>query len=263
MQVSPAALPAAPGCSLAGSTFVVIGGSGGIGREVVRQLAARDARLVIAGRDAGRLAAAAQLAPQSEVVELDATDFAAVEACLQRGRELGNGRLAGVASCVGSIVLKPSPAISAAEWQQVIATNLTTAFAVVRAAAKTMRDGGSVVLCSSAAASVGLANHEAIAAAKAGIEGLVLAAAASHAGRGLRCNAVAPGLVRTDLSAALLGNVRTLVASQRMHALGRVGEPHEVAAAITWLLGPESAWVTGEVLHVDGGLARVRPVERT
>lgn len=257
------AAPGLPGGSLAGSAFVVIGGGGGIGREVVRQLAARDARLVIAGRDAGRLAAAAQLARQAEVVEVDATDFGAVEGCLQRGRDLGGGRLAGVALCVGSIVLKPAHATSAAEWQQVLATNLTTAFAVVRGAAKTMRDGGSVVLCSSAAASVGLANHEAIAAAKAGIEGLVRAAAASHAGRGLRCNAVAPGLVRTGLAAAITGNARALAASERMHPLGRIGEPHDIAAAITWLLGPESGWVTGEVLHVDGGLAHVRPVERT
>lgn len=262
-SLPPAASPALPCASLAGAAFVVIGAGGGIGREVVRQLTAREARLVLAGRDPGRLAATAELARQPVVMEVDATDFAAVEACLQRGRELGDGRLAGVALCVGSIVLKPIQTTSAAEWQQVLATNLTTAFAVVRAAAKTMRDGGSVVLCSSAAASVGLANHEAIAAAKAGIEGLVRAAAASHAGRGLRCNAVAPGLVRTGLAAPILGNARALAASERMHPLGRIGEPHDIAAAITWLLGPESAWVTGEILHVDGGLAHVRPIERT
>ncbi len=245
-----------------GSTFVVLGGSGDIGRDVVRQLAARKARVVIAGRDAERLEASARQARHSATVQLDATDFAAVEACLRQGHELGEGRLDGVALCVGSILLKPAHVTSAEEWQQVVATNLTTAFAVVRAAGKVMRNGGSVVLCSSAAASVGLANHEAIAAAKAGIEGLVRAAAATHAARGLRFNAVAPGLVRTRLAAGITGNARALLASERMHPLGRIGEPRDVATAITWLLGPESAWITGEVLHVDGGLSRVRPVER-
>jgi NAD(P)-dependent dehydrogenase (short-subunit alcohol dehydrogenase family) len=248
---------------LAGATFVVIGGGGDIGGEVTRQLAARGGRVLIAGRDPERLAAAARSLGHPTTMQLDATSFEAVEACLRRGQELGEGRLAGVAHCVGSILLKPAHATSAEEWQQVIATNLTSAFAVVRAAAKTMRTGGSIVLCSSAAASVGLANHEAIAAAKAGIEGLVRAAAASHAPRGLRCNAVAPGLVRTRLSAGITGNARALAASERMHPLGRIGEPREVAAAITWLLGPESGWVTGEVLHVDGGLAQLRPVERS
>lgn len=248
---------------MAGAAFVVIGGSGGIGGEVTRQLVARAGRVLIAGRDPERLAAAARSLGHPATMQLDATSFEAVEACLRRGQELGEGRLAGVALCVGSILLKPAHTTSAEEWQQVIATNLTSAFAVVRAAAKTMRTGGSIVLCSSAAASVGLANHEAIAAAKAGIEGLVRAAAASHAPRGLRCNAVAPGLVRTRLSAGITGNARALVASERMHPLGRIGEPREIAAAITWLLGPESGWVTGEVLHVDGGLAQVRPVERS
>lgn len=244
------------------STFVVIGGGGDIGREVVRRLASDHARVLVAGRDPARLAAAVAAAPGSSAHSVDATSFEEVEACLHAGRDLGEGQLAGVALCVGSILLRPAHSITTEEWEQVIATNLTSAFAVVRAAAKTMRQGGSVVLCSSAAASVGLANHEAIAAAKAGVEGLVRAAAASHASRGLRFNAVAPGLVRTRLAAAITGNERALAASQRMHPLGRIGEPSDIAEAITWLLGPASGWVTGEVLHVDGGLARVRPVER-
>ena len=90
-----------------------------------------------------------------------------------------------------------------------------------------------MVLCSSAAASVGLANLEAIAAAKAGVEGLVRAAAATNAQRGLRVNAVAPGQVYTRLAAGITGNARALQASERMHPPGRIGEPHDIAAAIT------------------------------
>jgi NAD(P)-dependent dehydrogenase (short-subunit alcohol dehydrogenase family) len=118
--------------------------------------------------------------------------------------------------------------------------------------------GGSVVLVSSAAARIGLANHEAIAAAKAGIEGLALAAAASYAPKGIRVNCVAPGLTRTPLTAKLWQNDLVAKASAGMHALGRLGAPEEIASAIDWLLDAEQGWVTGQVIGVDGGLSRVR-----
>lgn len=145
------------------------------------------------------------------------------------------------------------------EWRQTLSANLDTAFATVRAgSAAMMRSGGSIVLMSTAAASVGLANHEAIAAAKSGVEGLALSAAASYARRGIRVNVVAPGLVRTPLSEALTRSEATEKASVSMHALGRLGEPEDVARAIAWLLDSEQSWVTGQVLGVDGGLGSVR-----
>jgi NAD(P)-dependent dehydrogenase (short-subunit alcohol dehydrogenase family) len=118
--------------------------------------------------------------------------------------------------------------------------------------------GGTVVLMSSAAARIGIANHEAIAAAKAGVLGLTLSAAASYAGRGIRVNAVAPGLVRTPLTAALTAHEGSEKASAALHPLGRIGEPDEVASAIEWLLDPAQSWVTGQVFGIDGGLATVR-----
>ncbi|MEM7516422.1 MAG: SDR family oxidoreductase, partial [Planctomycetota bacterium] len=113
-------------------------------------------------------------------------------------------------------------------------------------------------LMSSAAARVGLAHHESIAAAKAGIEGLAVSAAATYSRFGVRVNTVAPGLVRTPLSAKLTSNEAQVKASEAMHPLGRIGEPEDVAGVIDWLLTGSSTWVTGQNFGVDGGLARVR-----
>ena len=139
--------------------------------------------------------------------------------------------------------------------------NLATAFNIVRAGTRLMMrqsGGGSIVLCSSVAARRGLINHEAIAAAKAGVEGLALAAAASYAKFSVRVNCVAPGLTRTDLTRSLTQNETVAKMSAALHPLGRIGEAKEVASAICWLLDPEQAWVTGQVIGVDGGLGSVQ-----
>ncbi len=185
---------------------------------------------------------------------LDATDFNAVDLVFEQA-----GQLDGVVNCAGSLLLKSAHATSFEEFQTTINASLTTSFAVVRAAGKSMRDGGSVVLISSAAALTGLANHEAIAAAKAGLIGLAQSAAATYAASKLRINVVAPGMIKTTLTAPLLSNEFVAKASVAMHALGRIGEPSDVAQAIAFLLNPSNSWITGQVLAVDGGLSRVRP----
>ncbi len=238
-------------------SYVILGACGGIGSAVSRRLAKKGAHLLLAGRDEVRLATlAAELG--AETFCLDATNLRQVESCMTRAAEL-HSTIDGVANCVGSLLLKPAHLLSEEEWDSTVATNLKSAFAVVRAAAITMAPaGGSIVLLSSAAARIGLPNHEAISAAKAGIEGLMLAASASYAAKKIRFNCVAPGMTRTPLTAKLLQSEMMAKASAGMHALGRIGEPNEIASAIEWLLDPEQNWVTGQVIGVDGGLSRVR-----
>ncbi|MHC5064458.1 MAG: SDR family NAD(P)-dependent oxidoreductase [Planctomycetota bacterium] len=248
--------------SISGQTFLVIGAAGGIGSSLVKRLASGGSRLVLAGRNESLLTDLAREVGEHLVYSMDARSFEETDSCLQAAAEYADGNLAGAALCVGSVVLKPAHATSHQLWQSILDDNLTCAFALVRSAARFMRGGGSVVFCSSAAASLGMPNHEAIAAAKAGIEGLARSAAAAHAARNLRFNAVAPGLVNTKLAAGITSNPKALEQSERMHPLGRIGQPEEVAAAIAWLLDPANSWITGEVLHIDGGLAAIRSQER-
>ncbi len=244
--------------------FVIIGATGGIGSTVARRLHASGARLMLAGRTRANLdLLASELAARA--CETDATSFDAVERCLQEAQAWA-GRVDGVLNCAGSILLKPAHLTTLAELQEVLALNLISAFATVRAAAGVMRQsGGSIVLMTSAAAEIGLANHEAIAAAKAGVIGLMRSAAATYAAQGIRVNAVAPGLVETPMSARITSNEASKSASIAMHPLGRLGVPEDVAEPICWLLGPTSSWVTGQVIGVDGGLAQLktRPARAT
>jgi NAD(P)-dependent dehydrogenase (short-subunit alcohol dehydrogenase family) len=109
------------------------------------------------------------------------------------------------------------------------------------------------VFASSVVARIGVANHEAIAAAKGGLEAMVRSAAATYASRGVRVNAVAPGLVETPLAAAMTAPGPGRDASLRLHPLGRLGQPADIASALELLV--ENPWLTGQILAVDGGLS--------
>ena len=244
--------------------YVLIGAAGGIGTALARQLAETGARLLLAGRSADKLEALAAelrtLAPAGEYkpFALDATKSAEVDAAFAAAAG-AFGPVRGAVNLVGSIILKPAHLTTDDEFDTTLTLNLKTAFYTLRAAAKALTPGGgSVVLVSTVAARIGLVNHEAIAAAKGGVNGLVLSGAATYAGRNIRVNGVAPGLVKTPLAARITANELALKASTAMHPLGRVGEPADVATPIAWLLGPDAHWVTGQMIGIDGGLSTVK-----
>lgn len=225
--------------------FLVIAASSGIGQSTVALLKDAGHSVFTTARDDAKI--------KPDAI-LDATDFDAMDAVFKQAGEVN-----GVVNCSGSLLLKSAHLTTKQQYQSVIDASLTTAFSTVRAAGKNMSKGGSVVLLSSAAAMEGFANHEAIAAAKAGILGLTLSAAATYATQNLRVNAVAPGLTETPLTTALISTESSRKLSAGMHALGRLGKAQDIARAIVFLLDPANNWITGQVLAVDGGLSCVRP----
>jgi 3-oxoacyl-[acyl-carrier protein] reductase len=198
---------------------LIAGGSGGIGAEVARRVAAQGGKPVLVARNAERLAAVATetgAAPYS----VDFLDDPAFGELVERV-EAEVGAIDGVVHAIGSVFLRPLHATSLADWRSTFEINATSAFIVMRNVMPFLmrRKRGSVVLFSTVAASTGLQNHETIAAAKSAVEGLVRSAAISYARYGIRVNAVAPALTRTELSKALWQNDALLAASVAMHPL--------------------------------------------
>ena len=237
--------------------FAVLGATGAVGQHVARDLHAQGARLLLLARDAAQLETLAN--------ELSAASYVLQGAAPGQIRDAlaagcGDEPLAGVAHCIGSLLLKPARRTTVEEWDAVIETNLSSAFGVTMAAPDLMKGGGSVVFCSSVAASLGLANHEAIAAAKAGLIGLARSAAASNARRNLRFHCVAPALVESKMTAPMLARAGMKEAAAKQNPLGRIGTPRDVARAIVFLLDPANDWIDGQVLGVDGGFGVMRGV---
>ena len=240
------------------NSFVILGGNSDVAKSLAKSLRATGSNLLMTYRSAD---GAAQLEDEFSCLTAIATadDSASIDAGVEKALKQF-GKVDGVVNCIGSVLLKPAHLTTDAEWHETLTTNLMSSFYLLRAAVKAMRKGGgSIVLISSAAAKIGLANHEAIGAAKAGIVGLALSAAATYAGRGIRVNTVSPGLVKSEITRKLWESEAAAAMSSQMHALGRLGEPDDIAKAVAWLLDPENSWITGQTISVDGGLSSVVP----
>ena len=237
--------------------FVIFGGSGGIGRSIGRALRSERHDVFLVARNEDQLNRASQEIGAAGVAVADATSLEQVEGAITQAQS-ALGTIAGVAHCVGSILLKPAHLTSEAEFRSVVDVNLVSAFLVLRSAVRAMPNGGSLLLFSSAAARVGLANHEAIAAAKAAIIGLTLSASASYAKQGIRINCIAPGLVRTALSEKITSNPSAESFSRALHPIGRLGEPDDIGPLAALLLSDKSSWITGQVFGADGGLGVIK-----
>ncbi|MFG6467485.1 SDR family NAD(P)-dependent oxidoreductase [Roseateles sp. BYS87W] len=245
-------------------TALITGGAGGIGRALAARLRARGVRVAITSRDAAR---AAEVDADLHLA-VDATTPEGIAQALAACREAWGEAPARVAHCVGSTLIAPLHRSQPAQAREVLRVNLESAVHLLAAwveARRTVPGGGAAVLMSSVVAGIGVSNHEVIAAAKAGVEGLARSVAATYAPQSLRFNVVAPGLTETALSAGLTRQPEMRAAAARQYPLPHaegVQTADDVAAVIDWLLSPQAHRITGQVLPVDGGFTAIRPLVR-
>jgi 3-oxoacyl-[acyl-carrier protein] reductase len=243
---------------LAGQVAVVTGGSRGIGRAIAAALARAGAAVVVNYREneaaaAETVRAIAAAGGIAEPVCFDVGDVGAVRAGLQ-GVVDRRGQLDILVNNAGFSVDTLLLRLKEEDWERVLRTNLTGVFHCTKAAVRAMVRGryGRIVNLTSVVAEMGNAGQAAYAAAKAGVIGFTKSMARELASRGITVNAVAPGFVETDMTAGLSDEQKMFYTN--VIPAGRIATPDEVAAAVTFLASPAAGYITGHVLHVNGGL---------
>jgi 3-oxoacyl-[acyl-carrier protein] reductase len=245
------------GKPLAGRVAVVTGGTRGIGLAIARALAEDGASVVVSGRDAGRL--------ESAVTEIETLGASALGVAADQSKREDCDRLVGAAKeRFGRVdVLVNNAGITRDQllvrmkdddWDQVMDTNLRGVFLMTRAVAKSMmrQKSGRIINIASTAGAMGNPGQVNYSAAKAGVIGLTKAAARELAHWNILVNAVAPGLIETDMTAGISAEAREALLQQV--PLKRVGAAREVAEVVRFLAGDGAAYVTGQTIHVNGGL---------
>ena len=217
---------------------LLIGGNSGIGAALSAQLQEKGWIVISHHRSSA--------SPLN--VNDEQPDFPAIE-----------GPLSGLVYLPGSINLKPFGSLKPADFRQDFEVNLVGAVKTLQHYHKALQSAGdaSVLLFSTVAVSTGMAFHASVAAAKGAVEGLVRSLAAEWA-PGIRVNCIAPSLTDTPMAARLLRNDTQREASAKRHPMARIGNPTDVASAAAYLLSPEAGWITGQVLHVYGGMGALR-----
>ncbi|HEV3215781.1 MAG TPA: 3-oxoacyl-ACP reductase FabG [Vicinamibacterales bacterium] len=241
---------------LTGKVALVTGASRGIGAAVARTLAAQGATVVAAARGAHAEANVAQIVAaggRAETASLDVTDPAAVEAVVG-GALARHGRVDILVNNAGIARDQLMMRMKRDDWDAVIATNLTAAYTCTQAVLRPMikQRGGRIINISSVVGQMGNAGQVNYAASKAGLIGMAKALAREVASRGITVNVVAPGLIETDMTKALAADTSHNWTAQI--PLGRLGTPSDVAWTVCFLASDEAAYITGQVVAVNGGM---------
>jgi NAD(P)-dependent dehydrogenase (short-subunit alcohol dehydrogenase family) len=234
----------------------IIGATGGIGEIISQRLAEENAKLILFSRNSDKLDKLEQKL-NTEIIKVvgDASNSNNLDNAVKLAIEKF-GKIDSLIHAVGSIVLKPIHNTDEDTFRDIVELNLISPFLAIKSVIRKMMNqkSGSVVIISSVAGSKGLMNHEAISAAKGGLESMIRSASVTYAKRGIRFNGVALGLVDTPLSKFLTQNEISIKASESLYPMGRIGKPEDVVEAILYLASDDSSWVTGAIIPIDGGM---------
>jgi len=227
--------------------FVIAGTTSGIGLDLANRLLAAGNKVTGLARRESQI-----WHPDYTHIQCDLLDQSValpkIEGCVY-----------GYAYALGSINLRPFKALSLNDFQNELNINLLGAVRTIQLLFPNLKQAGnsSIVLFSTVAVQTGMSYHASIASAKGAVEGLTRSLAAEFA-PAIRVNAIAPSLTNTPLAGKLLSTPEKVEASDKRHPLGRIGQPGDISTAAEFLLSDASSWITGQIIHVDGGLSSVR-----
>ena len=242
---------------LTGKTALVTGASGGIGGAIARALHRQGAAVMLAGtRQAVLEALAAELGERADVAVADLADPAAADRLVKRAEE-AMGKLDVLVNNAGLTRDGLALRMKDEDWQKVLDVNLTAGFRLARAALRGMmrRRAGRIIGITSVVGVTGNPGQANYAASKAGMVGMSKALAAEVASRGITVNCVAPGFITSPMTDALTPEQKERITAAI--PIGRIGNPEEVAACVVFLASDEAAYVTGQTVHVNGGMAMI------
>lgn len=234
--------------------FIIAGSTGTLGSSISEQLC-KTSNVHLIGRDEDKLKLQSeQLNCNYSVINLnnplEPKEFSKI---IDEKLEIK-----GLVNCIGSVLIKPLHGTSISEFNDIINTNLFSSYYLLSSFARRMKNG-SAIFFSSIAGTKGLSNHEAISAAKAGVEGFARSAAATYAKDNLRVNTIAPSIMYSNMSNKILSSDIAIDISKNMHPIPKIGDVNDILPVVNWLLSDDSKWVTGQTIHVDGGLSTLKP----